>query len=300
MLHYSGIPIASLKLDALRVEKPWGRRNLPAPFAAPAGALAEPVGEIWFALPGRPLDLMVKYIFTSEKLSIQVHPSDDQARRAGHRQGKEECWYILDAEPGASVGIGTKYPLDAQALADACRSGEIEGLMDWIPVKPGDFFYIPAGTVHAIGVGISLVEIQQNADLTYRLYDYGRPRELHLDQGVEVADARPYPAALRRRVSTAAPALLVDGPKFKLSIAHDEIPRLDGRGPYYVVPIEGELETDNGVARPGDCVVTGDPSRLAPCDGARMFVARSCVSDAMTASLTMNNKRWEERRICEE
>jgi mannose-6-phosphate isomerase len=289
MLHYSGMPIAALKLDTMRVEKPWGRRSLPPPFATPGATLAEPVGEIWFALSGRPLDLMVKYIFTSEKLSIQVHPSDEQARRAGHRQGKEECWYILDAEQGACVGIGTKYPLDGRALADACRSGEIEALMEWIPVRAGDFFYIPAGTVHAIGVGISLVEIQQNADITYRLYDYGRPRELHLDLGVDVADARPYPAALRRHVSTAEPVTLVDGPKFKLAIAQGESPRLDGRGPYYIVPLEGALGTDDGVARAGDCVVTGDPSRLAPCTGARMFVARSCGSDASPASLAMNS-----------
>jgi mannose-6-phosphate isomerase len=219
---------------------------------------------------------MVKYIFTSEKLSIQVHPSDDQARRAGHHHGKEECWYILDAEPGASVGIGTTRRLAGDELVEACRSGEIEALMEWIPVKTGDFFYIPAGTVHAIGVGISLVEIQQNADITYRLYDYGRPRELHLDEGIHAAKAEPYPAAMRRHVSIEKPGPLVDGPKFKLSIAHDSIPPLDGRGPYFIVPLDGAVATDNGVAKAGDCVVTGDPSRVVPLGGARMFVARSC------------------------
>lgn len=286
MLHYSGMPIAALKLDTMRVEKPWGRRTLPTPFGTPNAPLSDPVGEIWFEMPGRPLDLMIKYIFTSEKLSIQVHPSDDQARRAGHRQGKEECWYILDAEPGASVGIGTKRKLTADELREACRNGDIESLMEWIPVKRGDFFYIPAGTVHAIGVGISLVEIQQNADITYRLYDYGRPRELHLDHGIDVSNAQPYPAAMRRHVSIEKAGRLVDGPKFKLSVAHDSIPRLDGRGPYFVVPLEGIVATDNGVARPGDCVVTGDPSRVVPLGGARMFVARSCGGDLFRNSPT--------------
>lgn len=288
MLHYSGMPIAALKLDTMRVEKPWGRRTLPSPFGAPDARLDEPVGEIWFEMPGRPLDLMIKYIFTSEKLSIQVHPSDDQARRAGHRQGKEECWYILDAEPGASVGIGTTRALAGEALAEACRSGEIEALMEWIPVEPGDFFYIPAGTVHAIGVGISLVEIQQNADITYRLYDYGRPRELHLDHGIDVANARPYPPAMRRHVSIEEPGSIVDGPKFRLAVAHDRIPALDGRGPYYIVPLQGGVATDDGVAQAGDCVVTGDPSRVVPLGDARMFVARSCCSDLFRNPPTTN------------
>lgn len=279
MLHYSGTPIAALKLDTIRVEKPWGRRTLPPPFGSPDVQLANPVGEIWFEMPGRRLDLMIKYIFTSEKLSIQVHPSDDQARGDGHRHGKEECWYILDAEPGASVGIGTTQPLSGSELADACRSGEIEALMEWIPVKAGDFFYIPAGTIHAIGVGISLVEIQQNADITYRLYDYGRPRELHLDRGIDVANARPYPDAMRRHIALDAPVSLVDGSKFNLSIAHEAIPALGGRGPYYIVPLEGSVTTDDGVARPGDCVVTGDPARVLPTKGTKMFVARSCGSE---------------------
>lgn len=276
MLHYSGTPIAALRLDTKRVEKPWGRRSLPPPFAG-GSASAGPVGEIWFELPGRQLDLMVKYIFTSEKLSIHVHPSDEEARLAGHRQGKEECWYILDAAPGASVGIGTTRPLTDAELADACQSGAIEDLMEWIPVRTGDLFYIPAGTVHAIGVGIFLVKIQQNADIAYRLYDYGRPRELHLDRGVAVSRACPYPPAMRCHVATETPDLLVDGPKFRLALTHGAMPVLEGRGPYYIVPLQGAVATDDGVARAGECVVTGDRSRIMPLGEVRMLVARSCA-----------------------
>ncbi len=178
-----------MKLAKHMVEKPWGRGDIPAAFGAPAG---KRIGEIWYDIAGDPLPILVKWLFTSEKLSVQVHPSDIQARESGLPSGKEECWYIVDAQPGAVLGIGTTRPLSSQELRDASLSGDIEQLMDWKPVKTGDYFYIPAGTVHAIGAGITLVEVQQNADITYRLYDYGRPRELHLDDGVAVSRPAPY------------------------------------------------------------------------------------------------------------
>ncbi len=102
---------------------------------------------------------------------------------------------MLEADPGATLGMGTLELLDGESLRAASLDGRIEQLMDWKPVTAGDFFYIPAGTVHAIGAGIVLVEVQQNVDATYRLYDYGRPRELHLDDGVAVSVAAPYARA---------------------------------------------------------------------------------------------------------
>ncbi|WP_373488680.1 class I mannose-6-phosphate isomerase, partial [Blastomonas sp.] len=179
-----------MKLTTRYVAKPWGRRVLPHPFVNPG---TEQIGELWFEPETGPaLPLMVKFLFTSEKLSIQVHPSDAQAHARGLVSGKEECWLVLDAEPGAVLGIGTTCALSGEELSAAALSGEIEALMDWKPVQAGDFYYIPAGTVHAIGAGVSLVEIQQNADITYRLYDDGRPRELHLNDGVSVSQAVPY------------------------------------------------------------------------------------------------------------
>ncbi len=178
------------RLATKYVEKPWGRDRLPALF--PDGG-ARRIGEVWFDGPeGEHPPLLVKYIFTSERLSIQVHPNDMQGRARGLPGGKSECWLILEAEPGATLGMGTHAPLDAQTLRAAALDGRIEELMDWKPVKAGDFFYIPAGTVHAIGAGVTLVEVQQNVDVTYRLYDYGRPRELHLDDAVAVSLAVPY------------------------------------------------------------------------------------------------------------
>ena len=162
-------------LVAQAVEKPWGRTDIPPHVAASDGSS---IGEVWFLpVQGIDLPLLVKYIFTSEKLSVQVHPNDEQARQYGLAGGKSECWYVLDAAPDARLGIGLCQDLTSEELSVAALDGSIEALMEWKPVHPGSFYYIPAGTVHAIGGGVALVEIQQNNDVTYRLYDYGRPRE---------------------------------------------------------------------------------------------------------------------------
>jgi mannose-6-phosphate isomerase len=188
----------SVALPVRKVEKPWGRDALPQPFSAPEG---QRVGEIWFEPPAALPQLLVKYIFTSEALSVQVHPSNAETLAKGlGKQGKEECWLIVDAEPDAVLGIGFKQSLAPEAMRRAAEDGSIEHLMQWHKVRAGDFFYIPAGTVHAIGAGISLIEVQQNSDITYRLYDYGRPRELHLDAGIAVAHGEPYPAELHLSV----------------------------------------------------------------------------------------------------
>ena len=204
------------------VEKPWGREVLPAPFDAPPG---QRIGEVWFEPPPELPQLLVKYIFTSEKLSVQVHPSDAQLPG----QGKEECWLVIDADPGARLGIGFKQPLGREAIRAASLDGSIEQLLAWHPVKAGDFFYIPAGTVHAIGAGVSLIEVQQASDVTYRLYDYGRPRELHLDAGVAVARGEVHPQALRRHLAVTGSIGLVEGPRFRLdsrSLEHPMQPLL--------------------------------------------------------------------------
>ena len=129
-----------------------------------------------------PLPILVKHLIAAEKLSVQVHPDGECG------VGKTEMWHILSASPGAQIALGFTQPVDAEALRAAAASGEIERLLRWIPVNTGETYFIPAGTVHAIGGGITLCEIQQNSDITYRLYDYGRPRELHLDRALEAAD----------------------------------------------------------------------------------------------------------------
>lgn len=185
--------MALKRLRPKLVEKIWGRRDLPPPFG-PIPADRPPIGEIWFEDPdgGDGDALLVKYLFTSERLSVQVHPDDAAARRRGLPGGKEEAWWVLDAEQGATIGLGLSEPLDSDALRAAALDGSIEHLLDWRPARAGDHVYSPAGTIHALGPGLAVIEVQQNRDLTYRLFDYGRDRELHLDEAVEVARPEPF------------------------------------------------------------------------------------------------------------
>lgn len=258
-------------LGIRQVAKPWGRMQLPAPFSNEGH---EPVGEIWFAdEDAAPLPLLAKYLFTSEKLSIQLHPNDAQARSRGLDSGKEECWLVIDADPDAVLGIGTLHPLSADELRRAALDGSIEALMDWKPVQRGDFFYVPAGTVHAIGAGVSLIEVQQNADVTYRLYDYGRPRELHLDDGVAVADARPYADARATRVDFAEDRLLVDGPIFRVMLGGDQCD-LAGSGATLILPLAGRAFAGATSAGAGDCLAVDEGTAWHADPDARLLIAR--------------------------
>jgi mannose-6-phosphate isomerase len=128
--------------------------------------------------------LLTKFLFPREKLSVQVHPDDEGARRLGQPCGKTECWYVLAAEPGAQVGLGLKPGTTRDQMKRAIEEKRAEHLLNWIDVHPGDLIYVDAGTVHAIGPGSVLVETQQNSDTTFRLYDYGRGRDLHVEQGL--------------------------------------------------------------------------------------------------------------------
>ncbi len=242
-----------MKLETKAVEKVWGRRDLPAPFTAVG---EEPVGEIWFEPPPELPQVLVKYLFTSEKLSVQVHPSDAEAPEGS--RGKEECWLVLEAEPGATLGIGFKNAIGAEAMRAAALDGSIEDLLVWHPVKAGDFFYLPAGTVHAIGPGLTLVEVQQNSDITYRLYDYGRPRELHLEDGVAVAKGESYPPRCRRTVEPEANVTLVNGPHFRFSQcvgAPDAALCATHASALLILPLDGQVTVDEQVIGAGECGV---------------------------------------------
>jgi len=193
------------------VDKPWGRRGIDPRFRVDPN---RQVGEIWFEPPvGLALDVMVKYLFTTERLSIQVHPDDTTARKRGYPRGKDECWIVLDADEDAELGIGTVRDVPSPELMQAARDGSIVDLMDWRKPRRGDFIYNPAETIHALGPGLTVMEIQQAVDLTYRLYDYGRPRELHLKEAEDVVHARPHHNRLDTNVDGES-KLLVDGPHF--------------------------------------------------------------------------------------
>jgi mannose-6-phosphate isomerase len=198
--------------------KPWGMTDL-RPWSSIDGADDDPVGELWFQRVDRTAPstaLLLKLLFTSQPLSIQVHPDDEFARSIGLPNGKTEAWYIISAAPGAQVALGLKLPLTPQRLRAAIRDGSIAGLAQWRPVAKGDVVFVPAGTIHAIGAGIVLAEIQQRSDTTFRLFDHGRSRELHEDDAVAASDAGPCRVQPdSRRVTTARSALVVD-PHFVL------------------------------------------------------------------------------------
>jgi mannose-6-phosphate isomerase len=126
--------------------------------------------------------LLVKILFPKEKLSVQVHPDDTLAQQYGEPRGKTECWYALDAGPDSSVALGIKPGTTVEQVRTGIDDGTLENLLEWLPVHKGDMIFVDAGTVHAIGPGAVLLETQQTSDLTYRMYDYGRGRELHLDK----------------------------------------------------------------------------------------------------------------------
>ena len=126
----------------------------------------------------------LKFLFPHEKLSVQVHPDDEAARRVGEPCGKTECWYVAHARPGAQIALGLKPGVTGAQFEKAIHEQRAEELLNWFNVFPGEMIYVAGGTVHTLGPGSIIVETQQQSDTTYRLYDYGRPRELHLKEGL--------------------------------------------------------------------------------------------------------------------
>lgn len=178
-----------LLLTASPRDKIWGTTET-SPWFPPSG---RKIGEVWFLREPEPLPLLVKFVFTSEKLSVQVHPGDAYAQAHENSPGKTEMWHVVRAGPDAAIAVGLKREVSREFLRATSLSGEIERLLNWVPVQPGDTIFTPPGTIHAIGPGVVLCEIQQQSDITYRLYDYGRARELHLRKALDVATPGPHP-----------------------------------------------------------------------------------------------------------
>jgi mannose-6-phosphate isomerase len=194
--------------------RPWGTHDLSPIY--PNCQFAEKIGEAWLTgddckvangpLAGRTLaqlssqyqrqlvgdsardagrfPLLLKFLFPHEKLSVQVHPDDEQALRVGQPWGKTECWYVAHAKPGSQIALGLKAGVTVPQLEHAIHENRAEDLLSWINVYAGDMIYVSGGTVHTLGPGSVIIETQQQSDTTYRLYDYGRPRELHLKEGL--------------------------------------------------------------------------------------------------------------------
>jgi len=171
----------------------------------------------------RRFPLLLKFLFPHEKLSVQVHPDDAQARRVSQPWGKTECWYVAHAKPGAQIGLGLKEGVTVAQLEQAIHEKRAEELLNWLNVYTGDMIYVSGGTVHTLGPGSVIIETQQQSDTTYRLYDYGRPRELHLLEGLAAVKkkvaagkvVRPAPKQMpgtrnREALLIAAPYFVVD------------------------------------------------------------------------------------------
>lgn len=261
------------RLETIVVEKPWGRTDIPEAFGDFEGRR---IGEIWFSNPaGDDAPIMVKFLFTSERLSIQVHPDDAAAQAAGYPRGKEECWLILSAEPEAELGVGLNRPSSREELHAAALDGSIVDMIDWRPSKTDDFVYNRAGTIHAIGPGLTVVEVQQNVDCTYRLYDYGRPRELHLDAGLKVSNPGPVHDPRDTVVDPAANRMLVSGPHFHLAQLAEPIdPSLleQAAGELTFVPLSAGCSVAGERVALGEAVLLTDPSAIEIDGGGRALL----------------------------
>ncbi len=288
--------MTALVLNTHRVEKPWGRHDL-APLFADAPPSAPAIGEIWFDDPAnKPRELLVKYLFTSQRLSVQVHPDDAAAQARGYPRGKDEAWVILSAEPGSSIALGLKQVMDPATVRAGALDGSIEDMLDWKPVRAGDVIYSPAGTIHAIGAGLHLVEIQQNLDLTYRFYDYRSARELHLDDAMAVSDFGPFKPVSSPRTIAPGRELLAEGAAFVLErwTMTGDCTLAPGSATLWVLPIEGDIRIDGQLVGLGTVVVVEGAARASLAPGSLLYVAypgarsigglAECVGDPLTSA----------------
>jgi mannose-6-phosphate isomerase len=244
---------------AQAVPKPWGVADVrPWSWSRADHEGGRVVGEIWYERPsGSASDssLLLKLLFTSQPLSIQVHPDDAYAQGMGLVSGKTEAWYILSAAPGAKIALGLKERLAPWQLREAVDDGSIVRHVAWPTVLPGDVVLVPAGTIHAIGAGLVIAEIQQRSDATFRMFDFGRKRDLQVARAVAVADAGPADVGLKPKRLTDERTLLASNPHF----AFERIVLAPGSG----LSLEAERETwllvVSGSARAGKlAMATGD------------------------------------------
>lgn len=232
------------KLEPSFRERPWGTRNLEPWFPnvrAKAGPF--PIGEVWFETPEVPL--LVKFLFAKENLSVQVHPDDKYARFHHSSPGKTEMWHVLRAEPGAKIAAGFREPVTSEQARAGALDGTIMGMLEWFDARAGDTFFIPAGTVHAIGAGLTICEIQQQSDITYRLFDYGRGRELHLDSALAVSHLGPHDA--RKTTKVECDYFVAEPLKVQSALTLPASP-----GDLLLIAIDGDGEINGQATRAGE------------------------------------------------
>lgn len=240
------------------VSKPWGSNDLsPWSDIQPDGVA---IGELWFHrsdVKAPDPALLLKLLFTKQPLSIQVHPDDAFAHSIGLVNGKTEAWYILSATPEAKVAVGLKRQLTTPQLRASIEDGSIADLIQWHPVQKDDVIFVPAGTIHAIGPGLVLAEIQQRSDTTFRLFDHGRKREVHVDNAVAAANAGPAECqSIPSRMSDTRSVLVANSHFIleRIDLPPNSNWRLDAEQETWVLVIEGHVQVELMNAFVGEAV----------------------------------------------
>jgi len=253
---------------SVRIEqKPWGCTNL-QPWSD-ISTPGRPIGEIWFEhvdCDAPTPALLLKLLFTSAPLSIQVHPDDSYAQSIGLACGKTEAWYILQAGADAQIGLGLKRQITIPALRSAIDDSSIADLLQWQPAEKDAVYLVPAGTIHSIGAGLVIAEIQQRSDATFRLFDHGRQRELHVDHAVAAADRTPTPRGSHAKRLTESRSLLTAGPHFvleRLDLAPNSSWEFHSERESWFLVIAGNGQIETSGARIGDAFfIEADRARI--------------------------------------
>jgi mannose-6-phosphate isomerase len=260
--------MAPFRIAPRFVGRVWGYRDL-RPWYDWVAEGGDPIGEVWLtgdeclvatgphagktlgclfaeepenmlgkAAPGSGSPLLIKVIFAREKLSVQVHPNDELAQKYGQPRGKTECWYMLAADPGAQVAAGLKPGVTLDQVKEGIQSGTLEESLNLLPVAAGEVVFVDAGTVHAIWPGSILLETQQNCDLTYRMYDYGRGRELHIEKALEATRLTTRAGKVPAR-ALADLTILVDEDYFRVERIPVDVSRADASLAHEGEPLHG-------------------------------------------------------------
>lgn len=286
--------------------KPWGSRDLRPWSEAGFGAV---IGELLYerSTPSpQPPALLLKLLFTTQALSIQVHPDEVFASANGLENGKTEAWYVLSAENGAQVAVGLKQAVTPQELRAAITDGTIERLVNWQSAAADDVFLIPAGTIHAIGAGLVIAEIQQRSDTTFRLFDQGSSRQLHIEQAMEVADLQPACPQPQRRRLTAERTVLTSCSFFvleRVQLAAAATWELQSAKECWALVIAGDAMIGSMTAKPGEGFFV-DEGRVALTvgDGGLVMLlayAGDTVEEGLMRDLDPQSPCWnaEERQM---
>jgi mannose-6-phosphate isomerase len=238
--------------------KPWGVADL-RPWSN-AGDDANAIGEIWYERSDSTAvspSLLLKLLFTNQPLSIQVHPDDAYAQSIGLPNGKTEAWYVLSAAPEAKVALGLKRRVSPAQLRHAIDDGSISDLVVWQAAHAGDTIFVAAGTIHAIGAGLVIAEIQQRSDATFRLFDHGRGRELDIENALAVANAGPADFRITPTRLADMRTLLVSNSHFtleRIDLAPNSAWRLEAKNETWLLAVSGSARAGSFDLPTGDAI----------------------------------------------